>query len=69
VIQSTIPVAGKATIIVATRLYTGQCDELAAVREIGVYRRLRGMAVMSACVVRGRVSKPITAIPAIIRPS
>ncbi|KAH7187557.1 hypothetical protein DER44DRAFT_128096 [Fusarium oxysporum] len=56
-VQRTIPVTGKATIIVATILYAGWCDEVAAVREIGVYRRVRKMAVMSAYVVRGRVMR------------
>jgi hypothetical protein len=56
-VQRTIPVTGKATIIVATILYAGRCDEVAAVREIGIYRRMREMAVMSAYVVRGRVMR------------
>jgi hypothetical protein len=53
-VQSAIPVAGRATTIVATKLHAGRCDEFAAVREIGVYRRMQEMAAMSACAVRGR---------------
>jgi hypothetical protein len=48
-VQRTIPMTGKATIIVATILYAGRCDEVAAICEIGVYRRMWDMAVMSAC--------------------